>query len=251
MRGICMAGIAGIVLSASSVVMAGPQATAVGYAWGNTSPGGPFTFQANTGAGNLAPMISGLGTLGQGANQWLTFCLEHNEFISFGTTYNVTIDTVALLGGNGNATPGTGYSSPGPLSNGGGGDALDPRTAYLYSSFMAGTLDALLAATSYSGDKTFTYGATDSGKALQNAIWFLENEILSVTADTLAGNLVRLANNSNWTDLGNVRVLNLWDKNNNSPQQSQLVIIPLPGSAGMAAAGLASVLGFGFLRRRR
>jgi len=250
MRGICMAGIAGIVLSASSVVMAGPQATAVGYAWGNTSPGGPFTFQANTGAGNLAPMISGLGTLGQGANQWLTFCLEHNEFISFGTTYNVTIDTTALLGGNGNATPGTGYSS-GPLSNGGGGDALDPRTAFLYSSFMDSTLDTLLAASGYSGTTTFTYGATASGKALQDAIWFLENEITSVTSGSLAGNLVRLANAANWTNLGNVRVLNLWDKNNNSPQQSQLVIIPLPGSAGMAAAGLASVLGFGFLRRRR
>lgn len=223
--------------------MAGPTAKAISYAWGaNPDNGGPFVFEANA---ELAGQISGLGTLGVASNRWLTFCLEKKETFTFGSTYDATIDTTAFAGGYGNSTPGSGLSHG--VSFAGAGDALDPRTAFLYSSFMAGTLDNIVG--------TFSYNVLSSGVQLQRAIWFLENELSSVTAGSLAATLVSAANaavapGGDWdgAGLGNVRVLNLWDRSNGAPRQSQLVIIPLPGPAGLAMAG---VLGIVAIRRRR
>jgi len=255
MNRLSFASVAVAISMAAGTVLAGPTATFNSQAsgWGSLGSGGPFLFTAG---GGLETQIRGLNTLGAGANQWLTFCLEHNENISGGTTYDATIDTVAWAGGLGNQTPGayipgTPPSTPVLNSPTGVGDALDARTAYLYTQFMNGTLGTLTG-----GAFVYAPGGGADGAALQSAIWYLENEI-SDPAAGLATTLVNLAqssvNSGAWTGLGNVRVLNLTKMVAGQRElfQSQLVIIPLPGAASMATAGLATMIGFGVLRRRR
>ncbi len=49
-----------------------------------------------------------------------------------------------------------------------GGDPLDPRTAYLYTKFVSGTLAGY--------DYTPSTGRIFSAKALQDVIWYIEDE---------------------------------------------------------------------------
>jgi hypothetical protein len=228
-----LSGVAAVALAAGAA-LAGPQTTPLGYAWGtNPAGGGPFVFSANA---QLESQITGVNA----SHQFITFCLEYNEHIGFGTTYDVSIDSNAILGGQGNAAGiGSGSWTTPFSTTGSNGDALDPRTAYLYSSFLAGTL------TSVSG---FTYGDNASGLALQDAIWYIENEITTL-GPGLARNLVIAAQTANWTDIGNVRVLNLYEGGNN--RQSQLVMIPLPAGTTMAGLGLFGLAGIRVVRRRR
>ena len=55
--------------------------------------------------------------------------MERSEYVTMDEMYEVTVNREALQGGDN-------HGSAGP----GGGDPLDPRTAYLYSHFRAGTL---------------------------------------------------------------------------------------------------------------
>jgi hypothetical protein len=54
-----------------------------------------------------------------------------------------------------------------------------------------------------------------------------------------------------WQTLGNVRVMNLYDRYSNLNKQSQLIMIPLPPGSGLATAGIACLLGSGWVRGRR
>ena len=135
-----------------------------------------------------------------------------------------------------------------PPSSIGGADQLDAETAYLYTAFMKGTLSGELFA--FDGS-VFTYQTEPSGSALQDAIWFSEDEISQAALDSnaLAKSLYDLAvskvANNFWSGIGNVRILNL--TKNGYDRQDQLIIIPLPGAAGMGLAGLGMVA----IRRRR
>ena len=85
------------------------------------------------------------------ATDFLTFCLEINEFITFNTPFYVKIADFATNGGAGGSVNGK--------------DPLDQRTAFLYSKFLSGSLGP-----QYTGDTT-------SKDGLQLAIWRIEEEV--------------------------------------------------------------------------
>jgi hypothetical protein len=186
-----------------------------------------------------------------GAVVFQTFCMETNEFLTPGTTYYVQLNTAAINGGAGGSLP-----NGDPIS-GGPGDPLDPMTAYLFTRFSDGTLAGL--------GYNYTLGAARSASAaaLQNAIWYIEQEIsgplsgLALTFYNDAWNAVHGANPT-WSGLGNVRVLNLYaDQAMTQRKQDQLALIepsfgnpvPLP-SAAWAAATLLMALTLHNLHRR-
>ncbi len=193
-----------------------------------TTGGGEF--RATTSNFPVAPV--GLGEF----PGFETFCVEKNEYISFGTVYHVEINTAAINGGG----PGAG----GPV------DPLDPLTAYLYSNFAQGTL------TGYDYANTGV-GRVTSANALQRVIWFLEDEETtaqggwSIGDNSLMDQFYQdaLANASN--DIGSVRILNMWgDAAHTQQAQDQLVMftpIPAPGAAALAVCGLSAI---GWVRRR-
>ena len=107
---------------------------------------GPY----QNGSGGEFGAVSVSGSLGN----FETFCLEQNEHISFGNTYDYRINTGAVQGGVGAAAtdPNTGLTM----------DNLSVGTAWLYSQFRAGTL-----ANYFNANRNANAGV------LQNAIWGL------------------------------------------------------------------------------
>lgn len=107
-----------------------------------------------------------------------TFCLERGQNVSVPMTYNAEISAGAKPGGTGAS---------------GGTDLISFGTATLYGQFAAGTL------TGYN----YTAGATTRGVSagnLQNAIWFLEQEITLTTTQILANTFLTLLGITSDTD---------------------------------------------------
>lgn len=171
------------------------------------------------------------------SDPWSSFCLEKTEYVSSGSTYDVILNTEALLGG-------TNHGPTGPQ----GGDALDPMTAYLYTQFRAGAL------TGYDYDPSGQRGA--SAGALQEVIWYIEDEGSKTWADgdgSRQDQFYSAALNCGWTGIGNVCVLNLYAQGHVGEadyfKQDQLALtVPVPGAALLGSLGLATV---GWIRRRR
>jgi hypothetical protein len=172
-----------------------------------------------------------------------TFCLEKSEHISLGEDYTYTIDKVAKNGGYSGADSSL------------GGDPISVATAKIYYAFYTGQL------TGY--DYTDNAGRGQAGLDLQHVIWRLEGELTDSQWNTymsahqdaedwydLAFDLTWSELGQSWsdTDIGAVRVINLYD--GTVAKQSQLAVVPLPPTAVMGLVLLAGVGGVMGLRRR-
>ncbi len=144
-----------------------------------------------------------------------SFCLELNEGISMGTPYTYSINTAAVNGGNGGGSP----------------DPLDAKTAYLYYSFITGTL------------ADFSISNVTDVDALQYAIWYIENEIAALPLGKATA-YYDAAVSAGWTDLNGVRVFNLYDGQIN--KQSLITYVAEPMSLILFGLGL---LGLGITRK--
>lgn len=167
-----------------------------------------------------------------------TFCLELNESVSMNVNYHAYLGGAAIQGG-------VGGGSPDPISIG---------TAWLYKEFATGKL------TGY--DYTPGPGREVSARALQEAIWYLEDELTSIGPNPFITLVVNqfgsvAAAKANYAQSGanfNVRVVNPFGirptgaTNFDAPRQSYLVYLP---DGGMTLVLLGTgLLGLAIVRRR-
>jgi hypothetical protein len=182
----------------------------------------------------LARFVKGDGSLGG----FETFCIEYNETISPTAPYDYSISSAAVAGGAGGRQPD---------GHGGTNDPVSIGTAWLYWQFSNGSL---------AGYSYPLSGRQGSAGDLQNAIWYLEDEI-SLTnpsanifiskAITMFGSIDAAKGNNN--DAYNVRVLNLVDVGGTGRHQDQLVRLVPEGGATVVLMGLALTC-LGLIRRK-
>lgn len=159
-----------------------------------------------------------------------TFCLERDESIAFGATYQGNLGLVAQRGG----------------VNTDSGDPISKGTAYLYAQFAAGTLAGYDYADSGVGRKT-------TAKQLQDAIWGLEQEqALDMTNPfvILASGIANYLSDSDGSE--GVKVISLYTENRGYRQDILVVpgvTVPDGGTMLMMLGG--GVLGVAALRRRQ
>jgi len=199
-----------------------------------------------------------IGTQGHGVNLggvFQTFCLERNEFLKFdGTLYDCELSDAAISGG-------LAGGDPDPLSN---------ESAYLFYKFWTGNLSNYNYGTLGEYDDG-TSGPTgdnstrgDSATSLQLALWYFEQELgtslqTKYNNDVQAQAWVAEAIAAGWTDIGNVRVVNVFANGSDHEldenyRQDVLVVIsavPLPPAALLGFGLMSAVGALDFVRRRR
>jgi hypothetical protein len=186
--------------------------------------GGPY--QSGSGGEFKATVVSEGFAGSPVGSVFQTFCVELNESLSLGSTYFAVVNTSAVAGGVGGGSP----------------DPLDPKTAWLYDQFLNGTL------ANY--DTSTTAKHLTSAGALQNAIWYLEDEITSLPAG-LATDFYNQAVGSGAKDIGDVRVLNMYNDARLTDRAQDILcrITPVPAPGAILLLGIGTAL-TGWLRRR-
>jgi len=241
MKRLCvLAGLVGIL--ATPAVQAQMQVTlyddTLNYSYG---VGGEFDALPNAALLSVNPTLAGY-TPATAANPYFqTFCIETMEEFYAGTTYNVTISQDIMYNGG-----------QFPL-----GSPITMGTAWLYSQFAAGTLIG-------SGPLPYdyTYGSSRTATAgdLQQAIWYLQDEVGGLVNGSADGTAfynaaVAALGVNNISDPANgaygVVALNLWvpnqDGSNGAGAQDQLMVVPEPSAASF---GLLFLLPLGLNKVR-
>ena len=179
-----------------------------------------FTFTPGRLSSDKADPISAI-------EQFETFCMERNEFFTFGTVFHVDIDTYATGGGLG------GQDLPGI-------DNLDPKTAWLYQEFIDGTLLG------------YDYGTglarIESANALQDAFWFIEGELPGAGYNDLTGKTKEFydaAMAADPQDIGFVKLMNLYSINSPRTEKQSLLVVSIIAPA--PAAVVLVLIGLGLL----
>jgi hypothetical protein len=229
-----IAGFAVISLIMAAGIWAGAVTSAFAYTGADgTLSFGPSTFQNGNG-GEFNAVTTGLGT-------FPTFCIEDLENIGNPPSgpYTYTINTGAVQGGG--------------LSN--GANAIDPNTllpmdnvsigtAWLFSQFAAGTLTLDTGLGTY-----FDANRLANAGELQQAIWFLENEVNGVNnnyvslAETALGNLTLAQVQADSGGAYGVVALNLFDSGGNLAQdQLAVYVVPEPTTAGCFLLGMGALV---------
>jgi len=219
-----------LLLSAACIAATPDLARADGvltFAPGPWNPGLGGEYCATRVGGDVGA-LNGPASIGQPADTFQTFCVELLEPLEYGVPYNARVSSEARAGSYG--------------ADENGADPLDPRTAYLYWSFRQGAL----AGYRYNGT---TAERTADADALQRAIWFIEEPGAPEGQNNA---FVAAANAAGWTDIGLVRLLNVWSRNpdgSDGPfaQDVLTIIVPTP----LAAAAAMSVLALLPPTRRR
>jgi len=245
---------------------ADPVTYAGGSGLGNANSGGEFKFFIPTSSSGLSTVI---GSSTSGGKYAFTFCLELQEHISQGTTYDATLSGTSAVGGRAYAG---GLGTTGTDING-IYDEISLRTAYIFRTFETNrnyTGESTITGTGTGpwGYASTTYSDVDLANATQLAIWASEDELTyaGLTAYGSIGSLAQALYNAGNVYAGrststfqDVRVMNL-TTSAGVLAQSQLVRatsnIDLPPTPlpGVAVAGLACFSGLGGLqivRRRR
>lgn len=244
----------------------------------NRDPGGPDPAYGFANTDRTFGSASGgefkVTKVGDASSVLKSFCLERQEFISLPGTYWATIESKSLAGGAGYASPSLPYL-PGSALPAGVGDPISTATSWLFGSYVNNALGALTNGDAFGGggaNGSFVYDNDSWVNALQDAIWYLEEELGALGAGTFNGlsqaarQLVNSANanaGSAYTD--GVVAMNLWstrttDGSGNyvydGSAQSQLVYIPVgtvptPEPATLAVwAGMFGLAAALRLRRR-
>jgi hypothetical protein len=188
-------------------------------------------------AGDLITFADGPGNTGGGeftvtvndAWSFVTFCLQHTEYIDFKNPF--TVDSV---------NP---YTLTDPVANGGDGlgrDYISEQTAFLYTQFRQGTL----AGYNYGAGAAHVASAND----LQRAFWMFEDEIAMNASNPFVILANAAVNSGAWDGIGQVRVMNLsrGTGRNYTEAQDQLTLVPEPASMALVALGMGA-----FVARRR
>lgn len=167
-----------------------------------------------------------------GSDDFVTFCVETQEFFKYGRAYEYTISTYV-----------TNRAGAGPLS-------LDNPTGYaiahIFETFSRDGGSGIAGLSGIGG-----LSSTQYRELVQRTIW---NKLYggNTTGTFTQGKIDQLfaAALGQTNSLGRVRVMNLWEdaETGLGPAQDQLILIPLPSGAGLAAAGL---LGLAAAGRRR
>jgi hypothetical protein len=191
-----------------------------------------FNREGSTGGGEF-----GVAKLPNAATElFRTFCVQRTEFMDFHADgFNVVGLTDHSILGN---------------------KLLHPHSAFLFWAFRNGSLSGY--------DYTpLAQARIDSADALQIAIWSLQTEITAAQFNayptaikTLATSFLGQATSAAWSDIGNVRVMNLtWATTRSGfsagdNAQDQLVLVPTPKSLHAGIGLIGGVVLVGVIRRR-
>ncbi len=226
---------AAVCTAAGLLAFIAPQASAIQVSVGYDFATGTTGLKLVPGQeGELAGALANYAPAAQFGGFFSSFCVEASEVLYIGGPFNVTVSNSA--------------DGSGPLAT---RDVLSQGSAYLIERFALGTL----AGVPFSlGDTTalFSYTNAASITALQQTIWFLEDD-LDVGAnrfDSLLNPIFGGTLKQDYTG-STVKVLNITGVNGER-LQDQVVVVPNPvpdGGATIALLGL-SMGGVALLRRK-